>query len=641
MAAAERAVGAACVARVTARDARHELASPLAASEVGVTTAACCGECVGVRVSERERERESSVCEGTRAGGRQCHAPEARPTPHPPPPPPPPATLLPPATPHGPHRALAPASLVAPFVAPVDGHPPGRRRRALGEAPPRPGRLTADRPTLIPGAVVTVTPLAGAATDGTGCSIAATVVGAVTIGAADGALARLAEAGWLPAWPSASSSSTPAHAAAFVVLKLEAPPPPAAVAAAATLWGGAAPPPPARGALLLAVAAPLAPLAPRLFGGLVLAAAVAAPLAPDTEAGGGGARDAPLVLVDAPSACAPGAEGGPVVCGCTGAFVGVLAPPLSRDGGGGGAGSQLPLIVTARRLASALGAWQEARPHPPPAVVPAAAAASDAVAAVYVPGATWAAAVHVGGGAFATVAHAVAGAAADDAPSSSPARPLLLQLRPPQAPPVWARARALPASALPASTAGLDVAGLVLVDAAGARTAPPSWLPAAVLAPETPEPGTPVTILGFPHIHPTAGIGPLASSGVCGRLLAPTPSSPPELMVSTAAVVPGASGGPAVDAQGRVVGLAVCAARVGGGAPLPHLNAVLCGAPLAAAWGAIKEHGEGERSPSGAGETLSPPPAAARAALWALADPPPLHPRREGRAALEALVAKL
>ena len=535
-------------------------------------------------------------------------------------------------------------------------------RRPLGVPPPPPGPLS-EAPRLLPGVAIAV--FYGAC-DADAVAVPARLMGLLPVQAAAAALARAADAGFAPAWRPADA---PAAAAWFAVLETEAQPPAEAAAAAARLWAVPAPPP-APGARLLAAGAPLGGLAPSLFGCVTFGGAVAAWLA---EGGrGGGAPPPPLLLADLPPAAA-GADGGPVVRASDGRLVGVLAPPLVAGPGGGGPGSSLPLVVAAGPLAAALAAWrplagevETERPSPAAAAAaagPSRAAAAeaptssrpaDAVVALLAPGVTWAAAVHVGGGAFVTAAHAVPGEGVGGGHAA-----LAVQLRRPDAPPVWAAVTADPPSFLPPCCAGLDVAVVRLTGR------PPAALPpAATLARAPPRPGDPLTVAGFPHVHPRAGLGPLTTAGCAGRVAAAGTGGCAELLLCTASVVPGASGGAVFDAGGRVAGVAVSNTRVvagcggeggraGGGAPaaalrpptppsvppstlsnvtVPHLAFAVAGPPLAALWRTARG---GARTAPG---DPAPPRPAARAALWALAAPPAVEGgRREGRAALDAL----
>ena len=534
-------------------------------------------------------------------------------------------------------------------------------RRPLGVPPPPPGPLS-EAPRLLPGVAIAV--FYGAC-DADAVAVPARLMGLLPVQAAAAALARAADAGFAPAWRPADA---PAAAAWFAVLETEAQPPAEAAAAAARLWAVPAPPP-APGARLLAAGAPLGGLAPSLFGCVTFGGAVAAWLA---EGGrGGGAPPPPLLLADLPPAAA-GADGGPVVRASDGRLVGVLAPPLVAGPGGGGPGSSLPLVVAAGPLAAALAAWrppagevETERPSPAAAAAaagPSRAAAAeaptsrpaDAVVALLAPGVTWAAAVHVGGGAFVTAAHAVPGEGVGGGHAA-----LAVQLRRPDAPPVWAAVTADPPSFLPPCCAGLDVAVVRLTGR------PPAALPpAATLARAPPRPGDPLTVAGFPHVHPRAGLGPLTTAGCAGRVAAAGTGGCAELLLCTASVVPGASGGAVFDAGGRVAGVAVSNTRVvagcggeggraGGGAPaaalrpptppsvppstlsnvtVPHLAFAVAGPPLAALWRTARG---GARTAPG---DPAPPRPAVRAALWALAAPPAVEGgRREGRAALDAL----
>ena len=534
-------------------------------------------------------------------------------------------------------------------------------RRPLGVPPPPPGPLS-EAPRLLPGVAIAV--FYGAC-DADAVAVPARLMGLLPVQAAAAALARAADAGFAPAWRPADA---PAAAAWFAVLETEAQPPAEAAAAAARLWAVPAPPP-APGARLLAAGAPLGGLAPSLFGCVTFGGAVAAWLA--EGGGGGGAPPPPLLLADLPPAAA-GADGGPVVRASDGRLVGVLAPPLVAGPGGGGPGSSLPLVVAAGPLAAALAAWrplagevETERPSPAAAAAaagPSRAAAAeaptsrpaDAVVALLAPGVTWAAAVHVGGGAFVTAAHAVPGEGVGGGHAA-----LAVQLRRPDAPPVWAAVTADPPSFLPPCCAGLDVAVVRLTGR------PPAALPpAATLARAPPRPGDPLTVAGFPHVHPRAGLGPLTTAGCAGRVAAAGTGGCAELLLCTASVVPGASGGAVFDAGGRVAGVAVSNTRVvagcggeggraGGGAPaaalrpptppsvppstlsnvtVPHLAFAVAGPPLAALWRTARG---GARTAPG---DPAPPRPAVRAALWALAAPPAVEGgRREGRAALDAL----
>lgn len=500
-------------------------------------------------------------------------------------------TLLPPA-PGARQRILAPAAALAPFVAPAGD---ASARRPLGVPPPPPGPLS-EAPRLLPGVAIAV--FYGAC-DADAVAVPARLMGLLPVQAAAAALARAADAGFAPAWRPADA---PAAAAWFAVLETEAQPPAEAAAAAARLWAVPAPPP-APGARLLAAGAPLGGLAPSLFGCVTFGGAVAAWLA--EGGGGGGAPPPPLLLADLPPAAA-GADGGPVVRASDGRLVGVLAPPLVAGPGGGGPGSSLPLVVAAGPLAAALAAWrplagevETERPSPAAAAAAAgptrAAAAeaptsrpADAVVALLAPGVTWAAAVHVGGGAFVTAAHAVPGEGVGGGHAA-----LAVQLRRPDAPPVWAAVTADPPSFLPPCCAGLDVAVVRLTGR------PPAALPpAATLARAPPRPGDPLTVAGFPHVHPRAGLGPLTTAGCAGRVAAAGTGGCAELLLCTASVVPGASGGAVFDAGGRVAGVAVSNTRVVAG----------CG-------------GEGGRAGGGA------PAAASDASLRA-----PIHPQQRHRA---------
>jgi hypothetical protein len=537
-------------------------------------------------------------------------------------------------------------------------------RRPLGVPPPPPGPLS-EAPRLLPGVAIAV--FYGAC-DADAVAVPARLMGLLPVQAAAAALARAADAGFAPAWRPADA---PAAAAWFAVLETEAQPPAEAAAAAARLWAVPAPPP-APGARLLAAGAPLGGLAPSLFGCVTFGGAVAAWLA--EGGGGGGAPPPPLLLADLPPAAA-GADGGPVVRASDGRLVGVLAPPLVAGPGGGGPGSSLPLVVAAGPLAAALAAWrplagevETERPSPAAAAAaagPSRAAAAeaptsrpaDAVVALLAPGVTWAAAVHVGGGAFVTAAHAVPGEGVGGGHAA-----LAVQLRRPDAPPVWAAVTADPPSFLPPCCAGLDVAVVRLTGR------PPAALPpAATLARAPPRPGDPLTVAGFPHVHPRAGLGPLTTAGCAGRVAAAGTGGCAELLLCTASVVPGASGGAVFDAGGRVAGVAVSNTRVvagcggeggraGGGAPaaalrpptppsvppstlsnvtVPHLAFAVAGPPLAALWRTARG---GARTAPG---DPAPPRPAVRAALWALAAPPAVEGgRREGRAALDALVER-
>jgi hypothetical protein len=200
--------------------------------------------------------------------------------------------------------------------------------------------------------------------------------------------------GWTLGWPPAGGGAAAqphAHAHAHspathaeraslwvALLHVHAP------AAAAALLGGdvhraamsSAPPPPPpwgsaralrRGARLALAGAPFGALAPRHFAASVATAGVANALPPPppqtaspTAAGGSSSADAHHVLLNPhhhdhplpmppPAAAAflldartlPGAEGGPVACGATGALVGVLLPPLRAAGGAGGGGAEV------------------------------------------------------------------------------------------------------------------------------------------------------------------------------------------------------------------------------------------------------------------------------------------------------------
>jgi hypothetical protein len=586
---------------------------------------------------------------------------------------------------------------------------------------------------------------------------------------------------WTLGWPPANGAAAHTHAHAHTptsaraslwvaLLHVHAP------AAAAALLGGdvqraatssSAPPLPPwgsagalrRGARLALAGAPFGALAPRHFAASVAAGGVAnalpPPQAPAARVAAGGSSSADThkhdhyppppppaaFLLDARTL--PGAEGGPVACGATGALVGVLLPPLRATGGAGGAEvrandfaacvlhvrtrgdadarlcsrSQVPLMLSSDALAAALAAaGAQALPLlPPPASPPmpppsslqhhggvspdVIAAASRAVALVTVRGGgAWGSAVCVGPrrGLFLTVAHLLqpsapsAGGAPAPWASSASARRRgssgadAFDLGGADDANVHASLPPLPAGAVPDAlvrlTGGdgawrrartvwvcrgpLDVALLRLVEEEEAHDEAPRLqeghllaslaLPPARDARAHLEPGAPCVVIGHAQFAPAAALPPAAAAGVVARVLAPhrsasdAPSPSLAMLLTSAAVHAGASGGAVVGADGALLGLVTSNARAAGAdAPLPSLNFSVAAPALAqllAAVAAADAAGAtaAQLTPGSGGPGAGAPrallaacaaldaPDGDMAALWALQSPPPALYGEEG-----------
>jgi S1-C subfamily serine protease len=434
---------------------------------------------------------------------------------------------------------------------------------------------------------------------------------------------------WALGWPPASPSALPLHAdepqltaapaaarsagASLCVAVLEVDG--RALDALTPLWASAAHL--SRGAPVALAGAPFGALAPAHFAACVAAGCVANALPHGTSPA--------AFLLDARTL--PGAEGGPVACAATGALVGVLLPPLRPRAHGAPevsnqsfcpcmiqrltttlcAHPQVPLMVAWDALAAALG---EPLPRPAfasisqgvtsvssaDAVSPAAvAAACRGVALVSVrDGGAWGSAVCVGGasGLYLTAAHLLHPAAASSGAAATSHRHIGGN---------DAAADVALSDALPALPGGA-VAHAALRGADGVwRRATSAWvcrgaLDLALLALDAPLPregltqlepssdfdyglddvaqGAPCAVIGHAQFAPAAALPPAAALGVVSRCVGAADSAAsPSMLLTSAAVHAGASGGAVIGRRGQLLGLVTSNARAAGSAhPLPQLN---------------------------------------------------------------------
>jgi S1-C subfamily serine protease len=191
----------------------------------------------------------------------------------------------------------------------------------------------------------------------------------------------------------------------------------------------------------------------------------------------------------------------------------------------------------------------------------------------------------------------------------------------------------LPARVLHCFTGHLDLA-VLQVDRAHIASLEPGLLRPLQLAgrADTVSPGDAAFVIGHGLFGPRLAWPPAITSGCVARvLLIPTPvqqqqqlghpgSLKPSMVISTAAVHAGASGGALVDASGRLQGLVTSNARHARGATLPHLNFCISAAELRPVWEWAQRWDGGSRARDGAAglAVLDVRGDAAGARLWAL-----------------------
>lgn len=100
------------------------------------------------------------------------------------------------------------------------------------------------------------------------------------------------------------------------------------------------------------------------------------------------------------------------------------------------------------------------------------------------------------------------------------------------------------------------------------------------------EPGlSPVFVVGHGLFGPSLGWAPSVTAGSLARVISLGCSSlKPSMLITTAAVHAGASGGAVVDSKGQLLGLVTSNARHAKGATLPHWNFCIAAAELAPLW---------------------------------------------------------
>jgi S1-C subfamily serine protease len=144
-------------------------------------------------------------------------------------------------------------------------------------------------------------------------------------------------------------------------------------------------------------------------------------------------------------------------------------------------------------------------------------------------------------------------------------------------------------------------------------------------------PGAPCAVLGHALFAPAAGLPPAAAAGVVARCVAPTgaAAAPLAMLLTSAAVHGGASGGAVVGARGTLLGLVTSNAHAAGAAaPMPQLNFSVAAPALRRLCAAAAASGAGA---PGAARALRAACAALdasdahMAALWAL-QPAPAQP---------------
>jgi S1-C subfamily serine protease len=168
----------------------------------------------------------------------------------------------------------------------------------------------------------------------------------------------------------------------------------------------------------------------------------------------------------------------------------------------------------------------------------------------------------------------------------------------------------VPAKVVYCFTGYLDLA-VLQIQPQGFRDLRPSMLKPLQLVPERCDvtPGDDVYVIGHGLFGPRMGLGPAVTAGCAARVVAvpisgssssssssgaregPGPQQlqqqqqwKPSMVISTAAVHSGASGGALVDAAGRLVGLVTSNARHVKGQTLPHMNFCISAAELRPVW---------------------------------------------------------
>jgi S1-C subfamily serine protease len=160
----------------------------------------------------------------------------------------------------------------------------------------------------------------------------------------------------------------------------------------------------------------------------------------------------------------------------------------------------------------------------------------------------------------------------------------------------------VPAQVLYCFSNYLDLAVLQISPGALARVNPGQLQPLQLVPPKSDvTPGDDAYVIGHGLFGPQMGLAPAVSVGCVGRVAAlPVSSSSrsqgyfqqqqqqqgwrASMVISTAAVHSGASGGALVDAAGRLVGLVTSNARHVKGRTLPHLNFCISAAELRPVW---------------------------------------------------------
>eukprot|EP00803_Ostreobium_quekettii_P010651 evm.model.scf_4201.1 EVM.evm.TU.scf_4201.1 scf_4201:1687-7649(-) len=108
------------------------------------------------------------------------------------------------------------------------------------------------------------------------------------------------------------------------------------------------------------------------------------------------------------------------------------------------------------------------------------------------------------------------------------------------------------------------------------------------LARSSPLSGSPVAAIGYPTFDPSSGMGPSVSIGNAMKVVHEGTNANgepmPALLVTTAAVRPGCSGGPLIDATGRVVGLAASNAVHRSGVSLPSCSFAISASAFLRVW---------------------------------------------------------
>ncbi|PSC76730.1 glyoxysomal processing glyoxysomal [Micractinium conductrix] len=384
-----------------------------------------------------------------------------------------------------------------------------------------------------------------------------------------------------------------------------------------------------QGQPLAAVGAPFGALSPLHFGGFVAGGIVAATVPAATSGSSTGCGAAALLLSDV--RCSPGMEGGPVFAlgGMpSGAdelaaqqqrqrqrLAGMLLPPLKSAE----AQVELALVAPAAAVAAAVeAALPTGRGHahlaaaaagavPPQARVDDAAGLPPALRGVVAVASSsgWATGVLISSaGHILTNAHLLEPPVsavqhgllpAADAADAAAAAAVGAEAR--EHPPVrvllpggsgssggsWALADVLHVFSGPLDLAVLQLQqparqGAQQQEQPGRR---PAWQP-LVLAGGQPRPGQRVRVAGFPAFHPRGGVlGPLLTAGTLAKVVRAPTSGRPAMLLTTAAVHSGASGGAVVDADtGGWLGLVTSNAKHSGAkhatqqraTVLPHLN---------------------------------------------------------------------